>query len=239
MTEPKHSGQPRRSSLPRVPWFKDERVGRLFGNLTAARAIRIFIGAVLVFIVMAAIVIWQLVDNNAQTNGLAHANKTQADTIQAQANQIAAVVAQLKQSQIDGRKTRDQLQRRTDDSIAALWCTLVSQAPNDPKRPIIAQVRKKYHCPPFNPKDVGHLPSSSPSGTAGLSNPNQPTENPAPGPGRSGQPAPAPTPTPGPTRTVPVPVPVPGPTTTVPAPPKPTPPILICLPLLPCLTLPP
>ena len=47
------------------------------------------------------------------------------------------------------------------DNIRELACILISQAPDDPAKPVIHDFRVKYHCPPFNPASVGHLPTPS------------------------------------------------------------------------------
>lgn len=54
---------------------------------------------------------------------------------------------------------------KLESEVRELACTIVAQVPNDPSKPIIAQFRKRYNCPPYSKKRAGQLaaPSSLPS----------------------------------------------------------------------------
>lgn len=215
---PRHVQRPRRWYLPRR-------------RLTSTQ---LFAAALIIF---AAIMAWgelQIVDQSQANHRLAQ----RADS-QTQLN--SQLIRQIQDLQLSGRKTRDDLQRRTDASIAALWCTLVSQAPDDPKKPIIHQVRVKYHCPPFKPGDVGHLPTSAPGTTVKLPGGGGSQTASAPAP-RGGQPSVQPRPSGRPAPTSPAPRPTSTPTvptpTQQPSPPQPVVPVgeVLCRLLGVCLT---
>ena len=57
------------------------------------------------------------------------------------------------------------------ESIRQLACILVSQTPDNPKRPIIHEFRVKYGCPPYSKKNAKHALQGHPATTRTVTRP--------------------------------------------------------------------
>lgn len=190
-----HLFQRRSDEEPRIPVYADARVG----GFTLTFRMKALIGAFLLVVALITAFVFQraqLADQRHRDGAAAIARGDAA------IRELRALTARI-----------DAIAAANQAAVRELACIIVAQVPNDPKKPIIEQFRRKYDCPAYDPKRPPLLvpPESSsptaqgpPPGSGGsiplrASPGSSPT---ATGPARStSAPRPSPTPAPAPSTT--------------------------------------
>lgn len=145
---------------PERPIYADAR----WGGLTLAVRVKVI---VVLFLLVLALMMWWF---NAWVNE-SNARRVQRIADQTRTNQVLAQLGEAqKDLAADQALTAEQAKRLAADEAAIgalaaqnkadvreLACILVSQAPDDPAKPLIHMFRVKYGCPPFNPDTQGVL----------------------------------------------------------------------------------